>query len=57
MNLRAALIATPIVATIGLVLALNALDANPNVSVAALGLLALISGGALGYFADEPPGL
>lgn len=57
MALRIALFAVPAVAVAGLVLLLNALDAQAGVAVAAFGLVAVASGVALGYFADRLPSL
>lgn len=57
MVLRIALFAVPMAAVAGLVLLLNALDAQTGVAVAALGLIAVASGAALGYFADRLPEL
>jgi hypothetical protein len=42
---------------VGLVLALNALDAGVGVSVAALGLTAGGGGAVIGYFSDRLPDL
>lgn len=57
MALRIALFAVPLATAPGLVLLLNALDAQAGVAVAAMGLLAITSGAALGYFADRLPEL
>ncbi len=57
MVLRIALFAVPMAAVAGLVLLLNALDAQTGVAVAAFGLVAVASGAALGYFADRLPEL
>jgi len=57
MVLRIALFAVPTAAVAGLVLLLNALNAQAGVAVAALGLVAVASGAALGYFADRLPEL
>ena len=53
--LRLALFLLPATAAVGLVLLLNGLGAGPGVAVVALGLLAVLSGAALGYFADRLP--
>jgi len=37
------------------VLLLNKLDASAGIAVAAFGLVAVMSGGTLGYFADRLP--
>lgn len=57
MILRIALFAVPMAAVSGLVLLLNALDAQVGVAVAAFGLVAVASGVALGCFADRLPEL
>jgi hypothetical protein len=57
MALRIALFAVPMAAAAGLVLLLNALDAQVGIAVAAFGLVAVASGAALGYFADRLPEL
>ncbi|HVT00265.1 MAG TPA: hypothetical protein VHE08_07095 [Solirubrobacterales bacterium] len=57
MVLRIALFAVPMAAVAGLVLLLNALEAQTGVAVAALGMVAVASGAALGYFADRLPEL
>ncbi len=57
MAIRVALFAMPTAAVIGLVLLLNGLDAGVGISVAALGAVAVLSGAALGYFADRLPEL
>jgi hypothetical protein len=57
MVIRIALLATPIAAIVGLVLLLNGLNAGAGISVAALGLVAVASGAALGYFAGRLPEL
>jgi hypothetical protein len=57
MVLRIALFAVPMAAVAGLVLLLNALNAEAGVAVAALGVVAVASGSALGYFADRLPEL
>lgn len=57
MAIRISLFAVPTVAVIGLVVLLNALDASAGIAVAALGLVAIVSGAALGVFADRLPEL
>lgn len=57
MALRIALFAVPMAAAAGLVLLLNALDAQVGIAVAAVGVVAVASGAALGYFADRLPEL
>jgi hypothetical protein len=57
MAIRIALVAVPTAAVVGLVLLLNGLDAGAGIAAAALGLVAVISGAALGYFADRLPEL
>ncbi len=57
MALRIALFLVPTVVVAVLVPTLNALDANPGVAVASLGMVAVLSGGALGVFADRLPEL
>ena len=57
MALRIALFAVPAAAVAGLVLLLNALDASAGIAVAAYGLVAVLSGVALGCFADRLPEL
>jgi len=51
--IRIALIAVPAVAVAGLVLLLNGLDTSAGIAVAAFGLIAVATGTALGYFADQ----
>jgi hypothetical protein len=53
--LRTALAGLPLAAVVVLVLLLNGLDASTGIAVAALGFVAVASGGALGYFADRLP--
>jgi hypothetical protein len=55
MAIRASLFAVPALVVAGLVLLLNALDATAGVAVAALCSVAVLSGAAFGYFADELP--
>jgi len=43
------------VAVAGLVLLLNAINAGAGVSAGALGLIAVMSGAAIGYFSDRLP--
>jgi hypothetical protein len=52
------LIAIPAAAAVGLVLLLNSLDAGAGIAaIIALGAVAVMSGAALGYFADRLPEL
>lgn len=53
--LRIALVSLPLAAVVVLVLLLNSLDVGAGVAVAALGLVAVASGAALGYFANRLP--
>ena len=55
MALRIALAGLPLAAVVVLVLLLNSLDVSAGIAVAALGLVAVASGAALGYFADRLP--
>jgi hypothetical protein len=55
MALRIALAGLPLAAVVVLVLLLNSLDAGAGIAVAALGIVAVASGAALGYFADHLP--
>lgn len=55
MALRIALVGLPLAAVVVLVLLLNGLDAGAGVAVATLGLVAVASGAALGYFANRLP--
>ena len=55
MAIRIALFAVPTAAAIGVVLLLNAVDASAGIAVAALGVVAVASGAAFGYFADRLP--
>lgn len=57
MALRITLVGLPLAAVVALVLLLNSLGAGAGVAVAALGLVAVASGAALGYFADRLPEL
>lgn len=57
MAIRIALFAVPAAAVAGIVLLLNGLDANTGIAVAAFGLVAVLSGAAIGYFADRLPEL
>lgn len=57
MAIRIALFAVPTAAVAGLVLLLNGFDAGAGIAVAAFGLVAVMSGAALGYFADRLPEL
>jgi hypothetical protein len=51
------LIAISAAVVTGLVLLLKSLDANAGIAVAALGIVAVASGAAFGYFADRLPEL
>jgi hypothetical protein len=55
MTFRIALFAIPTIAVVGVVLLLNAVDASAGIAVAALGLVAILGGAALGAFADQLP--
>ncbi|HEY8808513.1 MAG TPA: hypothetical protein VIM28_00705 [Solirubrobacterales bacterium] len=55
MAIRIAFLALPTALVVGLVLLLNGLDAGAGIAAAALGLVAVASGAALGYFADRLP--
>jgi hypothetical protein len=57
MAIRIALFAVPTAVVAGLVLLLNALDAGVGAAVVAFGIVAVMSGAALGYFADRLPEL
>lgn len=57
MAMRIALFAVPAVLAVGMVLLLNSLGAGAGVATAALGLVAVASGGMLGFFADRLPEL
>lgn len=57
MAIRIALFAIPTAAVVGVVLLLNGLDAGAGIAVAALGIVAVASGAAFGYFADRLPEL
>lgn len=57
MAIRVALIGIPAATIAGLVGLLNSLDASPGIAVAALALVAALSGAAFGYFADRLPEL
>ena len=57
MAIRIGIIAIPIAAVIGMVLLLNGLDASVGIAVAVLGLIAVMGGAVLGYFADRLPEL
>jgi hypothetical protein len=57
MAIRIALVAIPTTTVVGLVLLLNGLDAGAGIAAAALGLIAVASGAAFGYFADRLPGV
>jgi hypothetical protein len=55
MALRLALLGFPFAAVTALVILLNSIDAGAGIAVAALGLVAVSGGAALGYFADRLP--
>lgn len=55
MAIRLVLFALPAAAVVGLVLLLNGLNAGAGIAAAALGVVAVASGAALGYFADRLP--
>lgn len=55
MALRIALVSLPLAAVVVLVLLLNSLDVGAGVAVAALGLVAVAGGAALGFFANRLP--
>jgi hypothetical protein len=57
MALRIALFAIPSAVVAGLVFLLNGIEAGTGIAVAAFGLVAVMSGAALGYFADRLPEL
>ncbi len=52
-----ALFVVPAAVSAGLVLLLNGVGASAGVAVVSLGLVAVIGGAALGYFADQLPEL
>jgi hypothetical protein len=52
-----ALFVVPGAVCAGLVLLLNGVGASAGVAVVSLGLVAVVSGAALGYFADQLPEL
>jgi hypothetical protein len=55
MAIRIALFALPTALVVGVVLLLNDLDAGAGIAAAALGLVAVAGGAALGYFANRLP--
>jgi amino acid transporter len=57
MVIRIALFAVPTVVFAGLVLLLNALDASVGVAALSICFVAVLSGAALGVFADRLPEL
>jgi hypothetical protein len=57
MSFRIALLAGPIAAVVALVLLINGLDASAGIAVVALGLVAVIGGATVGYFAHRLPEL
>lgn len=54
---RILVFAVPFAAVAGLVLLLNGLGAEPGIAVAAFGLLAVLIGSSIGYFANRLPEL
>jgi hypothetical protein len=56
MALRIALFTLPTAATATLVVMLNNLGASAGIAVVSFGAVAVVSGAALGYFADRLPG-
>ena len=57
MAIRIGIFAIPTATVVGMVLLLNGLNAGAGIAVAALGVVAVASGTALGYFADRLPEL
>ena len=57
MKICIALVATSAMVAVGVVLLLNSLHAGAGIAAASLGLVAVLGGAALGYFADRLPGL
>lgn len=57
MAVRIALLAIPIAAVVGMVLLLNGFDAGAGIAAAALGVVAVLGGAAVGYFVDRLPEL
>lgn len=57
MAIRIALFAIPATAAVGVVLLLNGLHAEAGIAVASLGLVAVLGGASIGYFADRLPEL
>jgi hypothetical protein len=58
MAIRVALFLVPTLAMAGLVLLLNSVEATAGMAAASMGLVAVASGAALGFYADhlpEPP--
>jgi hypothetical protein len=55
MAIRIGLIVIPIAAVMGMVLLLNGLGASVGVAAGFLGLIAVVSGGIFGCFADRLP--
>lgn len=55
MVVRIALFALPTATIAALVLVLNGLGASAGIAVAAFGAVAVMSGAAVGYFADRLP--
>ncbi len=57
MTIRLALFGIPAAAIVALVLLVNAVDASAGIAMAGLGIVAVASGTAFGYFADYLPEL
>lgn len=57
MTIRLALFGIPTAAIVALVLVVNAVDASAGIAMAGLGIVAVASGAAFGYFVDYLPEL
>jgi hypothetical protein len=57
MAIRVALFVLPALAMAGLVLFLNSVEATAGMAAASMGLVAVASGAALGFYADHLPEL
>ncbi len=57
MKIFIALVAASAIVAVGVVLLLNDLHAGAGIAAASLGLVAVLGGAALGYFADRLPEL
>lgn len=55
MAIRTAIFGLPTSAVVGMVLSLNSLNASAGIAAAALGVVAVSGGAALGYFAHRLP--